>query len=204
MQLADELILGIFERAWACRGPLKGAEEVRRAADLHNVCRRVRGMLRAHPLPLALDLSAAELSGAQRAWLAAPVRVGRVEAACFHPSERLLWQCGSFLRQHGGSLQRLAGVPLCLVSAEAEGAAPALDLSGLRLAEAGVACPGRGAAGGPAPRVWLAPAVWPASLVRLELVVSDFAPREQHVLRERHLLARLRWGVGGWGPQRPS
>jgi len=39
----------------------------------------MRAVLRAWPLPLALDFSAARLSAAQRRWLLDPAQAGRVE-----------------------------------------------------------------------------------------------------------------------------
>ena len=79
--LPDELLRGILLRAWADRPARPAAEEVRAAAGLASVCRRVRALLRAQPLPLALDFSAARLSAAQEGWLLAPAQAGRVEAA---------------------------------------------------------------------------------------------------------------------------
>jgi hypothetical protein len=81
--LPADLLPRIVAHVWACRPARPAAEEVRHAASLFGVCRRVRDVLRAEPLPLALDFSAAPFSEGQRAWLAAPVRVGRIESAAF-------------------------------------------------------------------------------------------------------------------------
>jgi len=90
------------------------AEEVRAAAVLASVCRRVRALLRAPPLPLALDFGAARLRVAQRTWLLQLAQTGRVEAASLHP-EDALWQrplLRSFLSRHCSALLRLSSMPL--------------------------------------------------------------------------------------------
>jgi len=95
------------------------------------VCRRWRELLRVRPLPLALDLSVARLSAAQRCWLLDPAQAGRVEAASFH-SEDGFWEqplLDSFLALHGGTLLQLSGMPLQLVARASQGKRPALDLS---------------------------------------------------------------------------
>jgi len=149
---------------------------VRHAASLFGVCRRVRDVLRAEPLPLALDFSAAPLSEDQRAWLAAPVRVGRIESAAFFTprseasgEEERLWRGGheAFLARHGRALLRLSGVPLRLVATFDPSAPPALDLSGLRLTALGLDCTVRRA--DRRRELWLAPGFLPHRLVELEL-----------------------------------
>jgi hypothetical protein len=140
--LPDELLRGILRRAWADRPPRPAAEEVRCAAGLASVCRRVRALLRAHPLPLALDFSAAPLSSAQRTWLLDPALAGRVEAASFQP-EDALWEQSLFdelLAPHSRTLLRLSGVPLQLVACLSQQGRPDLDLSGLRLTRLGIDC----------------------------------------------------------------
>ncbi len=77
--LPDKLLGRILRRAWADKRPRPAADEVRAAASLACVCRRMRAVLRAWPLPLALDFSAARLSAAQRRWLLDPAQAGRVE-----------------------------------------------------------------------------------------------------------------------------
>ncbi len=149
---------------------------MRHAASLFGVCRRVRDVLRAEPLPLALDFSAAPLSEDQRAWLAAPVRVGRIESAAFFTprseasgEEERLWRGGheAFLARHGRALLRLSGVPLRLVATFDPSAPPALDLSGLRLTALGLDCTVRRA--DRRRELWLAPGFLPHRLVELEL-----------------------------------
>jgi len=108
-------------RCWAghCGAPGRTsprpvAEEVRAAAVLASVCRRVRALLRAPPLPLALDFGAARLRVAQRTWLLQLAQTGRVEAASLHP-EDALWQrplLRSFLSRHCSALLRLSSMPL--------------------------------------------------------------------------------------------
>jgi hypothetical protein len=168
---------------------MRRAEEVRYAAALASVCRRVRALLRAHPLPLALDFSAAPLSRAQRHWLLEPVQAGRVEAAKFSidEGEDALWDqrvIDVFLARHSGTLLQLSSVPLRLVAGVAYEERPALDLSGLRLTKLGIACSGvaglvysdngpvdRGEDEGPAPSpVWLWPECLPGALEELELL----------------------------------
>ena len=174
--LPADLLPRIVAHIWACRPARPAAEEVRHAASLFGVCRRMRDALRAEPLPLALDFSAAPLSEGQRAWLAAPVRLGRIEsAACFRPwriasdEEERLWRGGheAFLARHGRSLLRLTGVPLRLVATFDPSAPPALDLSGLRLTTLGVDCAVRRA--DRRRELWLAPGFMPQSLAELEL-----------------------------------
>jgi len=145
LALPDDLLGGILRRAWADRPPRPAAAEVRAAADLASVCRRVRAMLRNLPLPLALDFSVARLSGAQRRWLLDRAQAGRVEAASFD-SKDALWKhpaLDGFLARHGGTLLHLSGVPLqrflTYMSPE-QRPGPALDLSGLRLTKLGIAC----------------------------------------------------------------
>ncbi len=150
MKLPDELLGRILRRACADRPPRPAAEEVRCAADLASVCRRVRELLRAQPLPLALDFSAARMSAAQRSWLLEPAQSGRVEAAKFFVNfeeedfEDALWErqpvLDEFLARHGGMLLHLSGVPLRLVARVSQKERPALDLSGLRLIKLGIDC----------------------------------------------------------------
>jgi hypothetical protein len=125
--LPDELLGRILRRAWADRPPCTAAEEVRRAAGLACVCRRMRELLRETPLPLALDFSAAPLSAAQRRWLLEPAQAGHVEAASFDiESTDELWQrplLDDFLARHGSTLLRLFGVPLRLVACASQGGA---------------------------------------------------------------------------------
>jgi hypothetical protein len=150
MTLPDELLGSILRRVWADRPPRPAAEEVRAAAGLACVCRHVRELLRAQPLPLALDFSAARLSDAQRRWLLEAAQAGRVEAAKFcvstdeEPCKDALWErplLDRFLARHGGTLLQLSGVPLQLVAcASSHMARPALDLYGLRLTKLGIDC----------------------------------------------------------------
>ncbi len=177
--LPDELLGSILRRAWADRLPRPAAEEVRAAAGLASVCRRWSELLRAPPLPLALDFSAARLSGAQRGWLLEPAQAGRVEAVSFF-WEDAAWEqplLDDFLTRHGGTLLQLSGVPLRLVAGASQGSRPALDLSGLRLTKLGingykierslmlalqhVLWP---------PHVWLWPECLPGTLEELELL----------------------------------
>ncbi len=147
--LPDELLGRILQCAWA-ETPWSdtAAEEVRRAADLASVCRRMRELLRAHPLPLALDFSAEPLSAAQRSWLLEPAQAGRVEAADFYAGvgthTDALWLqplLPDFVARHSGALLRLSGVPLQLVPPVSQEARSALvDLSGLRLTKLGLNC----------------------------------------------------------------
>jgi hypothetical protein len=142
LALPDELLGGILRRAWAVRPPRRVAGEVRAAAGLACVCRRWRELLRAQPLPLALDFSTAPLSTAQRRWLLEPAQAGRVEAASFL-FEDDLWDeplLGKFWALHGRTLLQLSGVPLRLAACASQGQRPALDLSGLRLTKLGVDC----------------------------------------------------------------
>jgi len=140
--LPDELLRGILRRAWADRPPRPAAEEVRCAAGLASVCRRVRALLRAHPLPLALDFSAAPLSLAQTVLLLDHALAGRVEAASFQPKDALWKQplLGKLLAPHSRTLLRLTGVPLRLVARLSQQGRPDLDLSGLRLTRLGIDC----------------------------------------------------------------
>ena len=140
--LPDELLGSILRRAWADRPPRPAAEEVRCAAGLASVCRRVRALLRAHPLPLALDFSAAPLSLAQAVLLLDPALAGRVEAASFQPKDALWKQplLGKLLAPHSRTLLRLTGVPLRLVARLSQQGRPDLDLSGLRLTRLGIDC----------------------------------------------------------------
>jgi hypothetical protein len=186
--LPDELLGSILRRAWADRPPRPAAEEVRRAADLSSVCRRVRALLRAQPLPLALDFSAAPLSTAQGHWLLKPVQAGRIEAANFAEGEDALWnqqELAVFLARHSGTLLQLSSVPLRLVASEdyEELERPALDLSCLRLTKLGIDCNyitdlvysddtsvDRDDDAGPATfPVWLWPECLPGALEELEL-----------------------------------
>jgi len=107
--LPDELLGSILRRAWADRPPRPAAEEVRCAAGLASVCRRVRALLRAHPLPLALDFSAAPLSLAQAVLLLDPALAGRVEAASFQPKDALWKQ--PLLGKFAGAAQPHAAAP---------------------------------------------------------------------------------------------
>jgi len=182
--LPDELLGRMLRRAWTDRPPRHAAEEVRSAAGLASVCRRVRKLLHAQPLPLALDFSAARLSASQRCWLLDRAQAGRVEAATLH-SKDALWErlvLDGFLARHGGTLLRLSGVPLQLVASVNEEERPGLDLSGLRLTRLGIDCgdirdllygararrlwlwPPR------LPHVWLWPARLPGALEELELI----------------------------------
>ena len=136
--LPDELLGSILRRA--C--PDKAA-----ASRLACVCRRWRELLRAPPLPLALDFSAWPLTMAQCRWLLEPAQAGRVEAAIFFvvggSSADPLWQqplLDTFLARHGGTLLHLSGVPLRLVASLSQQERPALDLRGLRLTKLGIDC----------------------------------------------------------------
>ncbi len=48
LALPDELLVRILRRAWADRRPQSAADEVRAAAGLASVCRRVRALLHIH------------------------------------------------------------------------------------------------------------------------------------------------------------
>ena len=103
----------------------------------------MRDVLRDLPLPLALDFSAARLSGAQRRWLFNSAQAGRVEAAVFDHEDAQLKQpaLDGFLARHGGMLLRLSCVPLQLIlTYKSQEERLALDLSGLRLTGLGIAC----------------------------------------------------------------
>jgi len=136
--LPDELLRGILRRAWTDRPLRPAVEEMRCAAGLARVCRRMRDLLRAQPLPLALDFSAARLTAAQRSWLLEPAQAGRVEAASFHTDLREQPLLEKFLALHGRTLLHLSGVPLHLVARPSQEERPALDLSGLRLTKLGI------------------------------------------------------------------
>jgi len=170
--LSDDLIRGIVGRAWAQRPAQPAMAEVRSAVDLLSLCRRVHNVLLAQPLPLALDFSGAPLSKAQRKWLAADIPGGYVEAATFNHKDSPLWSSKDlrrFLARYGGSLQKLAGVPLRLVSSRDSSQAPPLDLTSLsRLTSLGIHLPPRLIPQGQ--RAWFARASWPQGLLRLELV----------------------------------
>jgi len=180
LALPDEVLGAILRRAWADRPPRPAAEEVRAAAGLASVCRRVRALLRAPPLPLALDFSAAHLDDEQRRWLLEPAQAGRVEAAKFcvlwdlpeEAAKDALWEqplLNNFLAQHGGTLLQLSGVPLQLVACARDTARPALDLSGLRLTRLGIDCSGENLTRtSPAERLW--PEYLPGALEELDLL----------------------------------
>ncbi len=177
--LPDELVCGILRRAWADRSSRPIAEEVSAAADLTRVCRRVRELLRAAPLPLALDFSAWRLSRSQCNRLLEPAHAGRVEAAKFFVgvggSEDAVWVqpvLDQFLARHGGTLLHLSGVPLQLVARASQEARPVLDLSGMRLTKLGVDCYGSDnpLLVGPPASVWLWPECLPGALEELELL----------------------------------
>jgi len=179
-ELPDELLDRIVRRAWADRTPCPAAAEVRRAAGLACMCRRVRKLLRTQPLPLALDFSAARLRAPQRRWLLAPARAGRVQAASFHSNDSL-WQrllFAQFLARHGRTLLRLSGAPLQLVACGSQEERPAMDLSGLRLTRLGLCCNDIrhlcDNSSEQAPRVWLWPERLPGTLEELDLLgLSD-------------------------------
>ncbi len=209
--LPDELLVSILRRAWAeTPWTADAAGEVRAAAGLACVCRRWRALLRAQPLPLALDFSGARLSAAQRRWLLNPAQAGRVEAADFFVawrssnyvckgSQAALWEqpvCDDFLARHGSTLLHLSGVPLRLVAPVSQGVRPALDLSGLRLTRLGLDCWDIAAQvdhGTWAQCWWLWPECLPGALEELELldlhdqwlVSLAWAPRSGAGLAER-------------------
>ena len=180
LALPDEVLGAILRRAWADRPPRPAAEEVRAAAGLASVCRRVRALLRAPPLPLALDFSAAHLDDEQRRWLLEPAQAGRVEAAKFcvlwdlpeGASKDALWEqplLDRFLARHGGTLLQLSGVPLRLLACASNMARPALDLSGLRLTRLGIDCSGENlTCTSRAERLW--PEYLPGALEELDLL----------------------------------
>ncbi len=176
--LPDELLGRILLRAWADRPQWRAAAEVRRAADLASMCRRWRKLLRAQPLPLALDFSAARLSDAQRRWLLEPAQAGRVEAANFflnveEGAEDALWEqpvLERFLARHGGTLLHLSGMPLRLVASVSQAERPDLDLSGLRLTKLGVDCFHDYVVRRGRRSPWLWPEFLPGTLEELELL----------------------------------
>jgi len=208
--LPNELLGAILRRAWADRPPRPAAEEVRAAAGLASVCRRMRELLRAAPLPLALDFSAAPSSDAQRRWLLGPARAGRVEAAKFcvvsnedeEPFPDILWErplLDRFLARHGGALLQLSGVPLQLVACgRRHMARPALDLSGLRLTKLGITCCDINAYRYDCEFLW--PEYMPSTLEELDLLglsglMSDLD------MSNIAWAPRLGPGVGGWLPR---
>jgi len=161
--LPDELLGGILRRAWADRPLRPAAAEVRAAAGLASVCRRVRELLRAAPLPLALE----------------PAQAGRVEGAklCIKPDAELcedaLWErplLDDFLARHGGTLLQLSGVPLQLVASVSQKERPALDLSGLRLTKLGIKCCGEEGIIGKEWGECLWPEYLPSALEELDLL----------------------------------
>ncbi len=177
LALPDELLGSILRRAWADRPPRAAADEVRCAVGLATVCRRWRELLRTPPLPLALDFSAARLSGAQRRWLLAPAQAGRVRAVSFDAKDALWKQPGlkNILALHGSTLLQLSGVPLQLVASVSRYKRPNLDLSGLCLSKLGISCCGinkllRLEFNEGAERLWLWPARLPGALEDLELL----------------------------------
>ncbi len=184
LALPDELLGTILRRAWADRPPRAAADEVRCAVCLATVCRRWRELLRTPPLPLALDFSAARLSGAQRRWLLAPAQAGRVRAVSFDAKDALWKQRGlkNILALHGSTLLQLSGVPLALVASVSQEEQPNLDLSGLRLSKLGISCCGINELLDVNPewpynegqeRLWLWPARLPGALEDLELLGLD-------------------------------
>jgi len=183
--LPDALIHGIVGRAWAQRPAQPAAAEVRSAVDLLSVCRRVRGVLLAQPLPLALDFTGAPLSKDQGKWLAADIRVGFVEAAAFHHRDFRLWRCADhrrFLARHGRSLQWLFGVPLRLVSSRDASRAPPLDLTSLpRLISLSILLPLRYEHIPAQEHVLLMRGSWPEALREVKLLSAQSSGR--HVLR---------------------
>jgi len=176
LTLPDELLGGILRRAWADMRPCSAAEEVRRALGLASMCRRARELLRAPPLPLALDFSAARLSFAQRRWLLDAAQAGHVEAAMFHSADVLWTQplLKSFLTLHGGTLLHLSGLPLALVACKRHGKRPALDLSGLQLTKLGIDCCDIGLPDHK-PCLWLWPKRLPGVLEELHLFLPNGA-----------------------------
>jgi len=198
LALPDELLVSILRRAWAVRRPQFAAAEVCAAAGLAFVCRRVRALLRAQPLPLMLDIRAARLSGAQRRWLLDPAQAGRMEAAFFDFCEAELFAGGDdnvdedartgalarlplltrLVALHGRTLQRLYGVPLQLVASASHEAQPALDVSAVRLTALGLDCwdveallRGDDALGAKCLRLW--PERLPSALEELHLLGDD-------------------------------
>jgi len=196
--LPNELLGGILKRAWADRPPCDAREEIRAAAGLTSVCRRVRALLHAPPLPLALDFSGARLSAAQRRWLRHPTQVGRVEAACFHPQDSLWWQplFGKFLAVHGRTLLRLSGVPLQLVACLSLEQRPALDLRGLSLTALGNECYGYETCLDDSSTAWLWPECLPGTLEELELLGMEYDSLE--FLAWEHFPCD---GLAGWLPR---
>ena len=203
--LPDELLGGILRRAWAGRPPRPAATEVRPAAGLALVCRRVRELLRAPPLPLALDFSAAHLSDAQRRWLLGPARAGRVEDAKFcdrdedeEPFPDILWErplLDRFLARHGGTLLQLSGVPLQLVACgRRHRAPPALDLSGLRLTKLGITCCDFYACRHDCEYLW--PDYMPSTLEELDLLGLS-----EDCISGLAWASRSGAGVAGWLPR---
>jgi len=158
---------------------------VRSAVDLLSVCRRVRGVLLAQPLPLALDFSGAPLSKEQGKWLAADVRAGCVEAAAFNHKDFRLWKGADhrrFLARHGRSLRRLSGVPLRLVSSKDASRAPPLDLTSLtRLASLSILLPLRNAEAAAQTYLYFMRGSWPEALRELKLLSVRVSG--MHVLR---------------------
>lgn len=194
--LSADLLRGVFALVWACRPAWPAAQEVRHAVSLFSVCRCVREVLKARPLPLVLDFTASLLSQKQRAWLAAPVCVGYIEGVSFHSGEKGLWRrrqaygrtfYSKFLDQHGRSLLRLSGVPLRLLSSLSPWMQPALDLSGLGLTHLGVLCTWGRLRLGPERRILLGPGFWPQSLVQLRLLEVNGA--------WSNLLPHIDWGT---------
>jgi len=211
--LSDDLIRGIIGSAWARRHAQPAAAEVRSAVGLLNVCRRVRAVLRARPLPLQLDFSRAPLSARQRAWLAARVRVGYVEGIRVCNMDCTFWKGANslVLRRHGHSLQRLAGVPLRLVSTTDRSVldtvragvrvAHLLDLRGLgQLTHLSVVLPLQNDLKGEE-RLWLVRDLWPDGLVELELLCIATCHRRTYA-PSAMVLYHLAWAPSS--PQRSS
>jgi hypothetical protein len=210
--LSDDLIRGIIGSACARRHAQPAAAEVRSAVGLLNVCRRVRNVLRARPLPLELDFSRAPLSARQRSWLAARVRVGYVEGVRICKMDCTFWKGAHrlVLQRHGHTLQRLAGVPLRLVSTTDRSVlgdvshalcnARLLDLRGLgKLTHLSVLLPLQNDLKGQE-RLWLVRDLWPDGLVELELLC--IGARRQTYTPSVNVLQHLAWAPSS--PQRSS
>lgn len=163
--LPTDLLSTILHLACKQEGRLPAAASVRNLVQLSLTSRRFKALLRAQPPPLTLNFAGGAFTGAQRAWLLSPRRLGAVHAAGFCPISllgdvSLVQWVQEVVTLEARTLRHLWGLPIYFLTSSSRSAP--LDLS-----QSAITVLGLGlfrANNGP-----LAAARLPAGLKRLEL-----------------------------------
>lgn len=164
--LPIDLLSSILHLACKQEEGLPAAASVRNLVQLSLTSRRFKALLRAQPPPLTLNFPEGAFTGAQRAWLLSPRRLGAVHAASFSPISllgdvSLVQWVKEFVTLEARTLRHLWGLPIYFLTSSSRSAPLDLSQSAITVLGLGLFRANNG---------FLAAARLPAGLKRLELL----------------------------------